>query len=115
MQDYLRRKFINWLAKDLYKTVTEDDFLIVGEKGAVKFKGQVLDATQKADLIRNAKDMLDNQMWQLMLIELSHEANKKMFFQSATMNDLVGGKLILWTLEQMHKKVRRIATLPQNK
>ncbi len=111
MKKYFRQKLINFLAKQLFKTIVEDDFLTISKMGVVKFKGKILDNAQKADLIRNARDLLDNQAWQLMLIEMSFVANKKIYFDSGTMEDMVGGKLILWTLDVMFKKVIKLAEL----
>ena len=108
----LRRLLINFIAKNFFKLVTEDEFLRYEEKTGRVFNRNIpLTQAQIDGIIHEAKSIQENQLFQYMVKEMTFLANKKMFFDSTSENDIVAGKMILWTLDVMTRKIDNIRKL----
>ena len=106
----LRYWVANWLLKHLFNAVTEDDILKVDGRH-LTFRGQPLSQVQVAELKSGAESLQRLHFWQLLTAELQHEANRMMFEKSKTVDDLLFGKAVLYTIEVMKKKINQIANI----
>ena len=110
MKKYLRRKLINLLVKHLYKWQTEEDILIQNKDGVFLF-GKKL-SREQIDDIRQQADMMKNlELYQILQQELTKTANKNIFFSSTDIDDCYFGKVQLYLLDVIDKKLSRLSNL----
>lgn len=102
----MKNRLINLIAGRLFRLVTEEDFLRLDVgTGKVYLRGRELAPSQVDDLAREARDIQSTNVYKLILSEMTFEANKKIFFDSRSESDLVAGKMVLWTLDVLSRKV----------
>lgn len=109
-KDYLQKRFINWLIKDLYNTIDKDDILRV-EKGVVYYKGKALDKDGIQILRENAETFKNSKIWRLLRNQVKYEANKKMFNESRVPADILFGKATLYALAIIEDKIKELSKL----
>jgi len=107
----IKRKIIYFITRNLLKIISADDFLRISEHGVVYFRGKKLDNAQRATLIQCAKDLLENQVWQLIVLDIGFSINEYIFSKASTTNEIATYRIGLWVLEQIQLKVQKIASL----
>jgi hypothetical protein len=107
----MKKYIINYIAKHLFKLITEDEFLRVDKKGDVHFRGTVLTKDQIETLSKEAKDIKSTELYKILLNEMTFLSNKKIFFDSTSETDLLAGKMALWTLDVLSRKIDNISRL----
>jgi hypothetical protein len=108
----MKKYIINFIAGKLFKLVTEDEFLRVDPKtGNVHYRGTVLTKQSVESLAHEAKNIKSSELYKVMLNEMTFIANKKMFFDSTSETDILAGKMILWTLDVLSRKIDNISRL----
>lgn len=110
MKQFLRRKFINFIARQIFNLVVENDILKVSGNKVIH-KGRVLTNDEKKSIIGQAKSMNEMFFWELLLTEMKHIGNQKIYFESKTESDLLAGKMILWVVDVMERKVKNLSNL----
>lgn len=101
-------KKLNSSIEHLFKMVTEKDFL-VNKGGILYLGGRALDEKETLSLVEQAKTIKSFPLWQIMLNEMVMAANKKIFFESVEVDDIVFGKAALWALDVFAKKVDNLS------
>jgi hypothetical protein len=116
IKDKLRVKFINWLVKDLYNAIDEENVLKVVEikytdrtLKKVYFRGQELAPYIVSDLQRTAKEFSKSDIWRVLSAEVGYQASKTMFDTATTESSMIFGKAALWTLKVINNKIKQIA------
>lgn len=104
------RKSIDVIAKDLFNDVSEKDILRY-VRGKFYFNGKVLTEAQQKDIILQAQALLKSDLFLLLMREMVYEGNKKIYHDSKDLQDLLAGKMVLWTVDVLKKKVENIAKL----
>lgn len=104
MKNYLRRKCINFLAKHLYKTITTDD-LLQEKKGRIYVRGVMVTREAEAALRDEAERLQDSTLWKLLTLELKHHAIQKALQKSETMEDVIAGKLMIYTIDVINTRL----------
>ena len=107
----IKTALINFIAKHLFKLVTESDFLRIDNNAQVSFRGKLLNSIEREAIVVEAKNLHANEMWKLLQNEMVYVANKKMFYDSSTTDDILAGKMVLWTLDVMQKKIDKLSRL----
>ena len=110
IKNYLQKKFINLLVKNLFNAIDEKN--IVEVKGRTMFVGGKETTDDKAQRIKKeAGAFEDSFIWQVVSNQVKYEANKKMFLKSVSTEDILHGKMALWVLEIIEKKLKELASL----
>lgn len=106
----LQAEYINYLVKDLFNGVSVDDVLKM--KGMTMFyKGVALSPAQKLSLVNGAKSLKALEIWQVLLEEMKNVASKRILETSKTIEDIVFGKVMLYVIDVMEKKIENLANL----
>mgnify|MGYP001595291666 CR=1 FL=1 len=120
MKDWLRKKFIKYVHKNLFNIINEDDILQIKEipvivkdrvikRTAMYYRGKELSPDKVEQLRHSAQLFVDSDIWKLLQNEVKYIANKRIYEESGSTVDLIFGKAILRTIEAIHKKVINIA------
>lgn len=94
----------------LFNSITEDDVLkIVGNN--VYYKNTLLTKKQRDGIILEAKTIKDLAAFKIMVDELKWSANKKMYVNSNSVEDMVFGKAALWIIDILEQKINKLSQM----
>lgn len=92
----------------LFNTIGKDDILqevagtwVVGNKP--------LNSGQRSLLISEAKNFLSTTLWRVLQVDIKFKANRSMFERAQSTNDIVAGKLWLYTLDCIKTRLESLA------
>ena len=111
LTNYFQKKFINWLIRDLFNFVSEEDILRIDEFGNVFYKNRKLDSDMVSSLKESAEGFSDSTMWKIVSSELRYQANRRMLEKSQSVDDILVGKAALWVLQIMEDKIDDLSKL----
>lgn len=101
----------NFIAKHLFKMVTEKDFIEVDPKTGVMYIGKhQLSKNEIEAFAKCAKDLKSNDAYILIMRELWNSGEKKIFFDGSG-KAYEHGLSVLWTLDLIIKKVDNLSKL----
>ena len=115
----MRNRIIKWLGgipkdevlakvvKQLYNTIGPDD--ILREKdGDWLLKGKPITNETKKMIIAEAQIFSKSKLWKILQDDIRYKSNKLMFERSKTENDLIAGKLWLFTLDSFNTRLNSL-------
>lgn len=91
--------------------VSENDFLMSDKTGKLIYQGNPLTSEQKSSIISQAQVLHSMDLYKLLMNEMKYVANKKIFFDAKNIDDMMAGKMVLWTLDVIEKKIENLAKL----
>ena len=103
---YTEEEVLTTAVKDLYNTISKDD--VLQTKGAWTVGGKPLPSGKQKLIIAEARVFLKTTLWDVLQKDISYKANKSMFESSTSEQDLVAGKLWLYTLDCIRTKLNDI-------
>lgn len=107
-----KRRILNFLLRHLFNAVTEDDILVYKpETGKMYIAGQEQTYKTIEGFKTDVYVMRDLPLWQQLKKDMQHVANKKMYLNSRTTDDMIFGKAMLHTLDVIELKMNRILKL----
>lgn len=93
--------------RNLFNTVGPEDILkIEGKK--MFFQDRELDPTETNRLIEEAKLFRSSKLWKVLQADLKYQANKRMFLESQSIDDLVAGKLLLLYIDIVNTRLAKL-------
>lgn len=100
------------MARNLFNVLTEED-IIKFDKSRKKFiiKGQVVPENEVQEIISGAQTIQQILTWKLLVREMKVVANKMIYFNSKTQEDIIGGKMMLYTIDIMEKKLDNLSKM----
>lgn len=105
-----RMEILSFITDDLFNMVTEKDTMqVVG--GKLIHNGYALSQDEKNGIIEQAKDIRSFPLYKILLDELKWAANKKMYFSSTVIEDMMAGKLMLYSIDILEKKIDNLSKL----
>ena len=105
-----RRALLTLAVKRLFSTIDADDVLRRDPaSGAFTFEGKPLTNGEIAILRSDAETMLKSKLWRVLNKEIRYHANRKMFIESRSDDDLTAGKMLVYYISEVDKQVRKIA------
>lgn len=119
MKNFLQKRFVNFLVKHLYNTISVDDILVPKIEKArggrivkkIYLKGKALDNTT-IDVLRSDADRFSkSSLWKLLSNAVKNSCNERMYYKGKTDNDILAGKMglyILKTLEDTMEAMRKM-------
>ncbi len=108
---YLQKKLVNILVHHLFNGITEEDILRIDKRRNVYYRGKKLDDSQKDMLIENAQSFENSTLWRMLTRDMKYIANKRMFDKSVVPEDILAGKMMLYTVSIMEAKLKILAKL----
>ena len=114
IKNFLQKKFINWLVKDLFNSITKDDILQIVQTGTKKvmlYRGKRLDEATILKLKDEAERLVNSTLWKCLSDEVKYVSNLRMFEKSQTTDDILAGKLALYILEVFERKLKEISEI----
>lgn len=106
----IKLKLFNYLMKNLFNTVTEDQILKI-YNNKVTIGNVELSEKDVRGLKSEAITIQSLPLWQYLTGSMKYIANKRMYNDSKSIEDLIAGKMILFTLEVMEKKIDNIKNI----
>ncbi len=103
----LRKKFIDWLVKDLFIVVDERDLFYV-ESGVAYFGGKPLAPEDYERLRMDAERFSRSYLWTILSRRMKWEATDAIANRSQNEDDIVGGKLLLYLVKVMENVIKQI-------
>lgn len=104
------RKELNRLLQNLFNAVTEDDFLQIKPSGA--YMGtQKLSPSTINSYIEQASTILQMELWSVIVKQMQLAANKRMYVESTSDDDLIFGKAMLYALDVLQKKLYNLSNI----
>jgi hypothetical protein len=101
---------INIITKDLFPSVTQDDILH-WENKRLMYKGQQVSRETLASLSSQAKAIKSFDLYKILTDEIKFLAQKKLFEDTQTVEDLKIARMILWTIDVLEKKMDKISQM----
>ena len=108
------KKIQNEVFKGLFNGITEDDVLKF-TKGKFIVGGKELTPEDTHAIIAGAASIKEMLVWQQLLKDMKYEANRMMFDTSLKYEDMLAGKMVLWTLDVMEKKLASLSKIQWEK
>jgi len=101
---------LNYLMEDLFNAVTEDNLLKqVGDK--LWKNGSEISEAEIGAYASEAKQFLKTMVWQELYDSLRVAANRKMYIDSTTFDDMYFGKAMLWSIDVIKQKLENLSKM----
>lgn len=111
----LQRNLVQFLVKDVFNTITEEDILrIERSKNPLQrdkwfYKGQELPAANVELLQKQAESLRESELWKLLKSELRWHAQEKGLFKSQTPEDQIASKLLIYLTDILDSKLNSMS------
>lgn len=106
----IKNRLLNLLLKHIFNAVTEEDILV--KKGDKMCIGNKVMTIQNVNSFKSSADMLlRDELFKQLLVDMKHKANEKMFKKAVSIEDLVFGKAMLYTIEVMELRLKSLKKL----
>lgn len=106
--NWLRKKTINFIVRNLFKGFTEEDILQMDSKGGIIYKTQILDKRSKEIIASQAGQIDDMLLWKILNDELRYRAEEKMFTKSESYDGMMFGKAVLYVIGIQKKRIKQL-------
>lgn len=108
----LKKILRNFIAKHLFKMITERDFLRLDPKTGLMWIGNhQVNKSEMEAFAKSAKDLKQNDAYILIMREMWSTGEKKVFFEGHDEKVRQHGMDTLWVLDLINKKVENMARL----
>jgi len=97
----IKKKILNILLSKLFLAVTEKDLILLRD----------LEDGQKIELIAQARLIKESDVWERMLLEIKHKAQKQMFTKSVSWDDMYFGKAVLYVVDLLDRRLEALSKL----
>lgn len=108
--NWLRNNWINYITKNLFNGITEDDILAVKADG-VYLKDKKLTEEQIVLLSEDAEKFANSVIWKFLTDDAKYQANYLMYQQSQSYEGMMFGKALLYLIDIMQKKIEQLKKL----
>ena len=99
----IKRRLQNWLTKKLFCTISVEDVLEVRKDGSLWIGNKILPENKAKEFIAQAKLLTELDVWRFMKNNLRYLANQQMFNESKKVEELIAGKMMLYTISIQEK------------
>lgn len=111
----LKRKLLNYCLKNLFNAVTEDEVFSEDKASGSLLIGKIpASDTRLRNFKAEAQAMRRGDLYPQLIKDLQYIANKKIFITSNSIDDIIFGKAMLFCIDVLDKKVKKISLLNLN-
>lgn len=108
----MNKSKLNLLTKGLFsKTINEEDILREVAPGKLVYGERLLSSGEKNNLISQARFLKTSELYKLLLDEMVFLCEKKIYLDSKDHFDLAVGKMGLWLMRTLQKKIDLISNM----
>lgn len=93
--------------KRLFNTIGQDDVLQQID-GEWRFEGKPITKGEIDNIRMQAKSFMDSKLWSVLEKELKYQANRQMFSEAKTWEDLMSGKVLLLLVHIIKVRLKNI-------
>ena len=104
---YTKDEVLTRAVKKLYNTIGSEDILRE-EMGQWTINGKPINDAIKKLLVSEAQIFLKSRLWQGLQTDIKYRANKVMFEKAQTEQDLIAGKLWLYTIDSIKTRLESL-------
>jgi len=108
-QEILQRRLVQFIVKDVFNTISEDDILTKTSEGW-KHKGGILTEGQITVLKKEAKQISQTKVFEILLSEIRYHA-KEALNKAQTENDIISAKLLSYFADVVQSKIKKLAEI----
>ncbi len=101
----LKIRFINYALRHLFPVVEIEQVLTSNKQGQLFLNGVSIDHQKLADLQSEVMLFRNTKIWGIMSNTLRHQAQLIIFKEAKDLQDVMNGKMILYTLDVQQKIV----------
>lgn len=102
-------KVLTQTVAKLFNTLGPEDILRQGTDGTWFVQGKAITENEKQQLVAEAQHLLNTKLWKVFRADVQYQANRKMFIESKTIDDLVAGKLCLYLLDIIQTRLNSMS------
>lgn len=88
MREYLQKKLIRFIVKDVFHAISPEDILAIDKKGVWFLKGKELGPEMVEKLQSEAKYFADSTLWKVLKAELQWSASKTLLEKGNNATDI---------------------------
>lgn len=101
----IKKRIQNRLLRSLFNTVTAEDILSI-KSGVLYVGDKLVPEADAKGLIAEARMIQATELWKILVTrDLKWLANRKMYYDSQSTDDMIAGKMMLYTLGLLEKRV----------
>lgn len=103
-----RKEILTLAVKELYNTIGPDDILRQNDKGEWLAEDKIISEAEKKLLISEANQFLSTRLWKILQADIKYQANKKMYLESQSDDDITFGKMWSYTLDVVKTRLQSL-------
>ncbi len=107
-QEVLQKHLAQFLIKDVFNTITEEDVLKIKAPNVWEWKARALKPEMIATLQSEAEHFAGGMLWQILKAELLWHAQQSGWIKSKTEADQVASKMLKYLTEVIDSKLKRM-------
>ena len=110
MINKIKQKIKNHLLRRLFNTLTVDD-LLVYHNGKMYIGGKEISKDRKQSFISQAHTIAQLPLWEQLIKDMKVISNQRMFEKGTSVDDIMFGKAMLYTIDVMERKIANLRRL----
>lgn len=99
-------RILTLAVKKHFNTISAEDILQEDERGQWFCEGRILTDGEKKLLMAEAVHFLNTRLWKVLEADIKYQANRKMFILGKGTDDLVAGKLWMYTFDCLRTRLK---------
>lgn len=103
-----KHKILTEAVMKLFNAVGPDDILRIKSKNVFYFQDRELSESEVHQIREEATVLRESKLWTILQKDLQYQANNKMFLKSETALDLMAGKLLLWYIDVIDSRLKKL-------
>lgn len=103
-----KRKILTLAVKRLFNTIGPEDILKDLGGGQWSVAGRPISAGERDRLIAEATNFNESTLWKVLKLDLRHQANRRMFLEAKSDDDLTAGKLWAFTVDAINTRLKSL-------
>lgn len=114
LKKYGNRTVFQEIARELFTTISEKDILYIEKQGHrtnVWYKDKKLPQKSIETLRDDARLFQTSDIWKILTTEAKYQANLALYERSKTEDDMFAGKMMLYSLKVLEKKLNELKDL----
>lgn len=103
-----KHKVLTLAVKRLFNSVGQDDILRTNERGIWMIEGREMTQEEMEAVKKSAENFMNGKLWSILEKDIRYQANRRMFTDSKNEFDLIAGKLLLYSLDIIKTRLKRM-------
>ena len=105
----LKRWAIHYITKHLLRFISEEDLLRPDGKGGIICRGKKVSREMQDQMAAEAEYIQNSITFKLLMTDMEFLANQTMFKKSSSFDDMMFGKVMLYVIDILKKKIANLS------